>query len=776
MKWKRIQGRTLPLMGKNGTRLTECSAHKEIARAAAAEGTVLLKNENNVLPLVKGESVALFGIAGADYLKGGEGSGDVTVNYVLQPVDMFEKAEDEGTVSCYRPLNDFYRHHAKQQHDCGHRSGYTFEPELPEDMLRAAAEKCTKAVIFINRISTENDDVTTDEYYLKKSEKALLERVSNAFSGVILVLNVGMVMDLSFAARNDKIQGIVLAYQGGNEGAAVLTDILLGKINPSGKTVDTWAACYEDYPSSPFYNNSRVNIEYCEDIFVGYRYFETVPGAAEKVLFPFGYGLSYTTFGCKYTFSVTDDIVNIKAVIKNTGKIAGKEIIQVYSSSPCGKLDKPAKELRAFAKSKLLSPGKSQTIVLSFKVEQMASYDEKSASYILDGGTYTVYAGNDVRSAAEVGNIELEETVVKKLKNRCVPHKLSKRMKCDGTFEECSVSEYEPLLDTSDWGDDKYWKYSYTHLLEGEPRKYDYRNFSYDGDVIRLADVAEGKNTLDELVAQFDIYDLIGLTHGCPNTMLANTCGIGGLPEYGVPAPMTADGPAGVRFEPIVGTTSTAFPCCTMVASAWNTEIAELTAAAGAEEAAENQFGVWLTPALNIHRNFLCGRNFEYFSEDPFISGKMAAAVVKGIQSKGISACVKHFACNNKEDNRYESDSIVSERALREIYLKGFEIAISESKPLCVMTSYNKLNGHYSPENYDLIKGILRDEWGYSGLVISDWGSRSEIYRDILAGSNIHMPFTKPEHLCKALEQGLITRKMLVENAKQIMSFILRLE
>lgn len=775
-KWGRIEGKIISNMGENGSRATESREHTEIARLAAAEGIVLLKNQKGVLPIRKGEGVALFGINSADYIKGGEGSGNVITRYVVQPVDAFEKAAQEGIISIYHPLHDFYRASAKQQHDNGHRTGYTFEPEITDRMIEAASNECTTALIFLGRISTENDDITQNEYCLTCTEKQLIDKVSSAFRKTVLILNTVAVMDLSYVAENKKVGGIVAAFQGGNEGADVLKEVLLGKICPSGKLTDTWARAYSDYPSTPFYNQSRNEVEYCEDIYVGYRYFETVPNAKEKVLYPFGFGLSYTSFDAEYSVEKKSSGLEITARVKNVGKYSGKETIQIYTKSPDGKLGKPARELRAFKKTTLLKPNEICELKLNVEYDSLTSYDTQLAAYVLENGEYEIFAGTDCESCEIIASVNLPYKIVKQVKNRCIPLKISKTMNSDGSFTSYETKEYEPLLDTSSWGTDKYWKYHHIALLDGEPQKSDFRNFPDDADTVKLIDVAEGRHTIDELIAQMDFFDLISFTCGCPNQGIANTSGIGDLREFGIPAAMTTDGPAGIRLTPESGCYTTAFPTATMLASTWNEELIYEVGRAGAVEAAENKFALWLTPALNIHRNPLCGRNFEYFSEDPYVSGRMAAAIVKGVQSVGIGACIKHFACNNKEDNRYESDSIVSERALREIYLKGFEIAVNESKPWSIMTSYNKINGRYSPENKDLIKGILREEWGYEGLAIADWGSRAEPYREVLAGNNVHMPVSNCEHLCIALEKGLITKEMLKDNVRYILNFVLKLK
>ena len=776
-KWERIEGRIISNMGKDGSRITESRENIEIARKACAEGMILLKNEKRALPVKKGEGVALFGIDSADYIKGGEGSGNVVTRYVIQPVDAFEKAAEEGLIKVYKPLHNFYRASAKQQHDNGHRTGYTFEPEITDSLIEDAKGECSTAMIFIGRISTENDDVTQRDYCLSCTEKNLIDKVSSAFSKTVIILNTCSVLDLSYVANNSKINSIVAAFQGGNDGADVLKDMLLGKICPSGKTTDTWAREYMDYPSSPFFNKSRFDIEYCEDIYVGYRYFETIPGAKEKVLYPFGFGLSYTTFSIDYKFEKHEKFFKVTANVKNTGKMSGKETVQIYTKSPVIKLEKPEKELRAFKKTPLLESGKECTLEFEIRFDELASYDSEFAAYVLEDGEYEIFAGTDCRSCELVGKTNLTYSVVKQVKNRCLPVKLSKRLCSDGSFTlNPTGDDYSSLLDTEKWGQNKYWRYDHIDLLKDEPKKIDFRNFPNDSSVIKLIDVAEGKNTLDEFIDQMDLFDLISLTCGCPNQGIANTSGVGDLRELGIPAAMTTDGPAGVRLSSDSGYFTTALPTATMLASTWNEDLVTQVGKAGAMEAAENNFSLWLTPALNIHRNPLCGRNFEYFSEDPYVSGVMAAAVVKGIQSVGIGACIKHFACNNKEDNRYMSDSIVSERALREIYLKGFQIAIEKSNPWSIMTSYNKINGTYSPENKDLINGILREEWGYDGMAIADWGSHAEPYREVLAGNNVHMPVSNCEHLCVAYEKGLITKEMLKENVKYILNFILKLK
>ena len=341
-------------------------------------------------------------------------------------------------------------------------------------------------------------------------------------------------------------------------------------------------------------------------------------------------------------------------------------------------------------------------------------------------------------------------------------------MLSDGSFEELPVTDTgkSPMNE------------NYTDFLK--PWKGDWRDelslFRETEEKHLLIDVAEGKCTMEEFLAQLTNGQLIDLLCGQPNTGVANTFGMGNLPEYGVPNVMTADGPAGVRIQPEMGVCTTAWPCATLLACTWNPQLVERVGAAGAMEMKENNLGVWLTPAMNIHRSPLCGRNFEYYSEDPLIAGKMAAAMVRGIQSCHIGASVKHFCCNNKETNRKASDSRVSERALREIYLKGFEIAVKEAQPWTLMTSYNLLNGRYTSEREDLLEGILREEWGYQGMITTDWWNGAYQYLEIRAGNDLKMGAGEPDRTMEALREGKITREEIKACAKRVLETILKFD
>jgi beta-glucosidase len=294
----------------------------------------------------------------------------------------------------------------------------------------------------------------------------------------------------------------------------------------------------------------------------------------------------------------------------------------------------------------------------------------------------------------------------------------------------------------------------------------------------QLIDVVNGEVSLDDFISQLSDYQLLSLLVGQKNTGVANTDGMGNLPEYGIPAPMTVDGPAGVRISPAAGVKTTAFPVATMLACTWNTAILERIGIAGALETKENNLSMWLTPALNSHRSPLCGRNFEYYSEDPFVAGKMAGAMVRGILSKKIVATPKHFACNNKETNRKESNSILSERALREIYLKGFEICVKESDPKLIMTAYNIVNNVRASENAELITGILRGEWGYKGLVTTDWWNTAEKSAEVKAGNDIRMPSSSNDGKYNYIDTISVknTRNELAICVKRLLEMILWLE
>ncbi len=779
IKWQRLKYlHGLPL-GDDGRRITGSQKHIDLSRKAACEGMVLLKNDNSLLPLKNGTRIALFGKASADYVKGGGGSGDVTVAYTRNLCDAMDIKEKEHKIRVFTDLSDYYRKEVKKQYSEGRNPGGTYETEVPDELVTKAKAFADVAIISICRFSWEGGDrkgIKGDgDFYLTEAEEKMVKTVTDNFERVVVVLNVGGIVDTSWFKNNDRIEAVLLAWQAGMEGGLAEADIICGDANPSGKLTDTFAACFDDYPSSYNFNESENYAEYTEDIYVGYRYFETIPDAQKCVNYPFGYGLSYTTFDISAESAAeVEGVISVSAKVVNTGAVAGKEVLQVYFSAPQGLLGKPKYQLCAFAKTDLLAPGESRVLSLKFNVKDMASFDDKGvickSAYVLEKGDYEIYVGNSVENLAKVYTFTLNENIVtEQLSSLCAPKKLTKRLLPDGTYEQCEISEYEKTeVDTTGWS-----RYSPWSFASPSP---DRRNTSSSRDMIYLEHVANGKNTLDEFMAQLSDDELIDLCGGRPNHGLSNTFCWGDLANFGVPSCGTADGPAGLRVDWFTGVTTTAWPCATLLACTWNTDIVEAVGAAGALELKENNLAIWLTPAMNIHRSPLCGRNFEYYSEDPYVTGKMAAAMVKGIQSQHIAASAKHFACNNKETNRKLSDSVVSERALREIYLRGFEIAVKEAQPWSIMTSYNIVNGVFAVENKELITGILRNEWGFKGVVTSDWDTFGEHYREVLAGNDIKMPVGSSGRLKDALNAGYITRDDICASAKRVLELVLKFD
>ena len=617
-------------------------------------------------------------------------------------------------------------------------------------------------------------------FYLTTKEEKLVRAVTEAFDRVVVVLNVGGMVDTDWFAHNPKIQSVLMAWQGGIEGGLAAAELLTGLGNPSGKLSDTFAKRLEDYPSTEGFHQSDDFVNYTEDIYVGYRYFETIAQAKEKVNYPFGYGLSYTEFSIEPIWSgEKDGIIYVTAEVTNAGSFPGKEVVQLYYGAPQGLLGKPARVLGAFEKTKELKPGETETLVLTIPTASMASYDDlgkvQKSAYVLEKGDYHFYLGNSVRDAGLLDFVWTldENQVTLQLTEKMAPSQLPKRLLADGSFEELPQRTPNDFMENGlGWPD---------HNPEGDApavrARARYKLWSETPEKkIMLIDVAEGRASLDEFMAQLTDLELAELLGGQPNTGVANTFGFGNLPEYGVPNFMTADGPAGLRIAPQCGVCTTAWPCSTMLACTWNRSLVEEVGAAAAKEVKENNISFWLTPAVNIHRSPLCGRNFEYYSEDPYLAGEMASAMVLGIQSQKIGATVKHFACNNKETNRKNSDSRVSERAIREIYLKAFEIIVKKADPWAIMSSYNLINGHRASENKDLLTGILRDEWGFNGLVTTDWWTKGEHYKETLAGNDIKMGTGYPERLMEALEKGLITRKDLEVCVERVLKVLMRAE
>ena len=723
-----------------------------LCRQAAAEGIVLLKNQNNTLPLCAQAPVAVFGRVQVDWFYVGYGSGgDVNPPYTVSLLDGLCSAGvpvDGALAAQYRAWS------AANPPDMGywaHWPRHFEEMPLEAGQIEAAARRCQTALVVIGRSAGESRDnaLEAGSYYLTAQEQQLLRQVSQTFTHTAVLINSGSIMDLSWLdAPSLCIDAALYVWQGGMESGNAAADVLTGKVTPCGRLTDSVAYRYEDYPSSADFGDENAN-HYTEDIFVGYRYFETF--APHAVQFPFGYGLSYTSF------ALTDacagqcaDAVHVSLRVQNTGSRAGKEVVQVYYEAPQGVLGKASRCLAAFAKTSLLQPGEAETIALSFPLADMASYDETGAAghksaWVLEAGEYKIFAGADVRCAALCGAVTVPALqLVKQAAEACPAdpaHPFCRMVRRDGRKAFAPV----PTGQSS----------RKQRILDNMPRE-----IPFTGDRgLCLSDAARGACSLDAFLAQLSPDDLEALCRGdrimnSPLGAAGNAGVFGGITAHlralGVPPVTVTDGPSGIRLQYY----ASLLPCGTALAATWDTALVRRLAQAHGREMRMKGSDVLLAPGMNIHRDPLCGRNFEYFSEDPLVTGRMGAAIVQGIQENGVSACPKHFACNNQEANRAYNDSRLSERALREIYLKGFEICVREAQPQNLMTSYNKINGVWDHYNYDLCTTILREEWGYEGCVMTDWWMRSATDPDfpnvfdsgyrIRAQVDVLMPGAKP--------------------------------
>ncbi len=706
---------------RDGEKKTVTPGMPELLRRAAADGAVMLEN-NGILPLKGGTRVALFGITGYESHYVGYGSGgDVNRPYAVSFADGIKNCDrltlDPTIENIYRewnkknPINNGF---------WGHWPFYFPEMPLDNTTVENARNKNEVAVAVIGRAAGESRDCKLQKgsYYLADDEIAMLDALAEEFDDIVILLNIGGIFDMSWIEKYKKVIGaILIVWQGGMEGGNAAADLLCGKAYPSGRLTDTIAKRYENYPSSANFGGKDFN-EYKEDIYVGYRYFETF--AKSKVLYPFGYGLGYTEFEISAnTVEKSNDKFIFNVSVKNIGNTIGREVVQLYLSKPCGKLGNPEKILVAFVKTAELKSGESETIELIVETNQLASYDESQNAYIIESGKYEFFLGKSIRENEAVFTFEQAED---EIDCQCVQASAPIE-----NLEVMSAYEYNGKriiknrkARTKEYDLGK-------RILENLPEE-----IPQTGDKgFKLSDVKSGKITMEQFVAQLNNNELEAISRGdyvmnSPLGAKGNAGAFGGvlqsLRAKGIKPVITTDGPSGIRLSACCSL----LPIGTLLACSFDPQLVEKVYSAVADEMFAKGSDVLLAPGMNIHRNPLCGRNFEYYSEDPYLTGKIAAAAIKGIQSHGASACPKHFACNNQEFRRNMNDSRLSERALREIYLKGFEICVREARPKNIMTSYNRINSVYGHYNYELCTSILRNEWGYKGNVITDWWMKNE--------------------------------------------------
>lgn len=690
--------------------------YTDLAIQAAEEGSVLVKNDDKALPVVPGTKVALFGRMQTHYYKSGTGSGGmVNVEHV---VDLFEGLNESGLILDQDVVNTYVEWEKRNPVDPGVGWGKErwSQDEMPldDEFVAKAAANNDVAIMIIARTAGEDRDNTAEagSYYLSDSEEAMLKAVCGAFKRTIVLLNVGNIIDMAFVQKYNP-SAVMYIWQSGMIGGTAAANLVTGKATPSGCLTDTIAYSLEDYPSSDnFGNKDPMKDYYAEDIYVGYRYFSTF--APEKVMYPFGYGLSYTQF--EYSdvkFANEGTKVTAKVTVKNVGEVNGKKTVMLFASAPQGKLGKAARVLIAFAKTKDLAPGEACDLELVADESRFASYDDadtlgNGTCWVLEAGKYSFYLGDNVADAAEVGSFDLDNDVVLEvLKSAAAPVESFDRLGLGGKYEPVPVRKVE----------------NRASRLERVPAE-----IPQTGDKgIKLKDVIDGKNSMDEFVAQLEDEDLALMVRGegmsSPKVTTGTAGAFGGitkeLMDYGIPTLCCSDGPSGMRIDS--GKKAFSIPNGTCLASTFNEALmVDLFECFGLEMVV-NGIDTILGPGINIHRHPLNGRNFEYFSEDPFLTGRMAAAQITGLEKHGVTATIKHFCANNRETNRRFMDSVVSERALREIYLKGFEIAVKEGKARSIMAVYNKINGQYGTGHYELNTVVLREQWGYTGIVMTDW-------------------------------------------------------
>jgi len=840
--------------------------HRALARRAAAEGMVLLKNKGNILPLAKNSAVALFGMGAVKTVKGGTGSGDVNERYAVSVWQGLKNAgfritTEEWLSACERKFDqarikwrDCIMEKMRASGDMNFFAAYSTVPFVYPAGNPVTETDADAAVYVISRIAGEGSDrrVCEGDYLLTEEEKRGLKDLCRMYRKVIVAVNAGGEIDLSFLDEFPGIGALLSISQPGMEGGNAFADIVAGEVTPSGKLTDSWPDRYEKYPNAKTFSFNSGSVwkeEYCEGLYVGYRYFDSfdIP-----VKFGFGFGLSYTEFEEKVTETgiiysdcretavhygsgdaEKEPMVMVKVRVTNTGKkYSGKEVAEIYASLPDGRLEKEYRRLVGFAKTGELKPGESEELKIFFPLYRLSSYDETVPGYLLEEGMYGIWAGNSLETA-KLSALFRNKTdlMLVTTGHVCAPEKAP---------EELSLPKEKREIRYASWKDCS------VRTKDLCPERIPSEKIFYDADPVPVSEEARKAASLlsEEQLLRIVIGDYergqsdaagssgaivpgaAGVTGSVSAEELKKSAGINESGEKrDIPAMVLADGPAGLRLDSefyvsdgtirkqcmaaslehgffvdafmkmsgqkqdVTGEKRyqycSAFPVGSLLSQSWNTGLLEEIGEAVSEEMEIFQVKLWLAPGMNIHRNPLCGRNFEYYSEDPVLSGCMAASIAKGVQKgHATGVTLKHFCANNQEDNRMGSNDVISERTLREIYMKGFEIAVKMSQPYAIMTSYNLINGVHTANSRDLCVKAARNEWGMKGLIMTDWMTTTDSTDQtgctaagcMKAGNDLIMPGAQKdfENIREALKSGELPRADVEKCAARVIDAVWR--